>query len=76
MVPVRASKETIHVMKITFSLKRQTKGAILYEELKADGTVCTDLYQANVGQLYIRKTSELGKKMPVKIVVTLEEVPL
>lgn len=55
-------------MRSTFVLKRETKGAVLYEEVDSNGRPL-DMAHANIGSLYIRKSSDIGKKMPPRITV-------
>lgn len=59
---------------ITFTLERETKGAVRYAELDASGRVIdtrTNMDAAVVGTLYIRKAA-LDGQIPVRIKVTIE----
>lgn len=51
----------------TFKLAKETKGALMFEELDAQGNPTVDV----MGNVYIRKSAFAGAK-PDKITVTVE----
>lgn len=59
-------------MKVTMIYDRSTPGAHLYREVDAHGRQIST-GDSNIGQLYVRKSSELGKDKPSTI--TVEVLP-
>ena len=55
----------------TFTLERETKGAVRYAEVDSNGTVLAIGEGAKIGTLYIRKDA-LDGKIPLRIKVTVE----
>lgn len=51
-----------------FKVEKETKGAVRYQECNADGT---EVFDAKVGTLYVRKSAMPGKVVD-KIVVTVK----
>ena len=47
-----------------FAVEKETKGAVRYKEVNADGT---DVFDAKIGTLYVRKSA-----MPGRVVDKLE----
>lgn len=58
-------------MKVTFIKSKTTSGAIKFDEVDSEGHVL-QMSEAQIGALYVRKSSEIGKKAPNKIIVTVE----
>lgn len=61
-------------MIVHFTLERETKGAVRYQELDALGKPIdtrTNMDAAIIGTLYIRKAA-LNGQIPVRIKVTIE----
>ena len=56
-------------MKINMQFKKETKGALVYEEIDTGGNVI-DFGLAKIGTLYVRKKAFTGS--PPRISVTLE----
>lgn len=52
-----------------FTVEKETKGAVRYKEVNADGS---DTFDAKIGTLYIRK-SAMGGKLIDKVTVTVAE---
>lgn len=50
-----------------FVPERETKGAVRFKEVNADGT---DVFDAKIGTLYIRK-SAMGGKIPQRVAVAI-----
>jgi hypothetical protein len=50
--------------------ERETKGAVLYKEVDANGRV-VDFQRAKIGSIYLRKSKLMN--VPTKITVTVEE---
>lgn len=60
-------------MKVLLGLERETKGALLYKELDTvTKRPIVSQYDGSIGNLYIRKTSEVGKQMPTIIEVEVK----
>lgn len=66
-------------MKLTFSLEKETPGALRYLEIDSDGTpLKNDVSGAHIGTLYIRKWIMNGSlkfnggKVPDKLVVDVQ----
>ncbi len=59
---------TIHSTVMVF--ERETKGAVLYKEVDANGRV-VDFQRAKIGSIYLRKSKLMN--VPTKITVTVEE---
>lgn len=58
-------------MQLKMVLERETKGALLYREVDANGVMIESNYEGNLPTVYIRKTSTVGKLMPKAINVTI-----
>jgi len=58
-------------MEVHFVIERSTSGALLYKEVNQLGRPIDSPRDGMIGSLYIRKTSEVGKQAPKKIVVTI-----
>jgi hypothetical protein len=56
-------------MKVTMQQDKDTKGAIKYTELDSNGAKVPTVADGLVGQLYIRKRSDVGQKNPEFITV-------
>jgi hypothetical protein len=52
-----------------FVVEKETKGAVRYKEVNADGS---DVFDAKIGTLYMRKSVMPGKVIP-KLAVTVAE---
>lgn len=61
-------------MKVTMLQTKETKGAFMFTELMADGTEVPTVADGAIGQLYIRKASEIGKLKPARITVEVTAV--
>ena len=59
-------------MKLTFKRSRDTKGTFVFDECDAKGNVLESKKDGVIGSLYIRKTSDIGKKEPAALTVTIE----
>lgn len=59
-------------MKILFKRSRETKGTFVYDECDAKGNVLESKKDGVIGSMYIRKTSEIGKKNADKLTVNIE----
>lgn len=55
---------------VIFAAKRETKGAMLYEELGINGDAINDYRKSMIGALYVRKSAFAGKP-PERIAVTV-----
>lgn len=60
------------MMQCTFKLRNETKNTVRYEEIDGDGQVL-EFSDANIGQLYIRK-SKLDKPYPQSIEVEVRAI--
>lgn len=60
-------------MKVYMKLERTTKGAVLYREVDAHGRIIQSADEYAIGNLYIRKSSEIGKAAPQSISVQIED---
>jgi hypothetical protein len=61
---------------LTFTLTRDTKGALVYAEVDADGNVLDLKDPATVvGSLYVRKNAAVAKGAPQRLTVTVEAKP-
>lgn len=63
-------------MKVTMVWHKETKGAHMYMELDSEGNEIPTVADGKVGQLYVRKSSEIGKARPERITVELIAVAL
>lgn len=59
-------------IKATFAKDRETKGAVLYKEIGANGHIIENMYDCKIGSLYIRKTALNGEAIPNEIEVTVK----
>lgn len=59
-------------MKITFKQHRETPGTFVYAECDSKGVPFENKKDAVIGSLYIRKSSEIGKKESKQLIVTIE----
>lgn len=59
---------------LTFALVKETKGAVRYYEVDADGNP-VQMADAHVGTLYLRKSSLPAGRIPRAITVTINEDP-
>lgn len=62
-------------MKVDFIKERETKGAVLYKEVNFAGQIIESMYDSNIGNVYIRKSSPLIQqqgRIPDKITITVE----
>lgn len=57
---------------VTFAKDRETKGAVLYKEVGANGRIIENMYDCKIGSLYIRKTALNGETIPNEIEVTVK----
>lgn len=58
-------------MKVTMALAKTTNGALKYEEHDAHGNV-VNIMDSNIGVLYLRRSSEIGRISPAMITVTVD----
>jgi hypothetical protein len=56
---------------ITFVLEKETKGAVRYQEVNAEGKAIEQA-ESVVGTIYLRKTA-LDGKIPQRVTVTIAE---
>jgi hypothetical protein len=51
-----------------FAVEKETKGAVRFKEVNADGS---DVFDAKIGTLYVRKSAMPGKVVP-KLTITVK----
>lgn len=56
-------------MRVTMRLERETKGALFFRELDANGNPIMAQQDGKIGNIYVRKDSECGKAQPNEITV-------
>lgn len=61
-----------HTREAVFKLKKETPGAVQYEEVNENGSRRTDMDGAVMGSLYLRKATLRGEKAPDPIKVTVQ----
>jgi hypothetical protein len=61
--------EMLVLRQLKFAFEKETKGAVLYQEVGDDGTPA---FAPQVGSLYVRKSAMPGGKIPKVLTVTIK----
>jgi hypothetical protein len=61
-------QEAIMNTKLRFTVEKETKGAVRYQEVGDDGAPA---FAPQVGTLYVRKSAMPGGKIPKTLIVTI-----